>query len=125
MSNENITAPNTSDYKFNPQLSYFGTKIRIEFSGSCLKQYKITHDRCFEISKKVNISDYPKLESCLFGLVALTKNGEIDKYEYFGYCIGFDRQTFLASSSGTSKNVIILGADMSLSTNIGNKKKDK
>ena len=53
LSNENITAPNTSDYKFNPQLSYFGTKTRIEFSGSCLKQYKITHDRCFEISKKL------------------------------------------------------------------------
>ena len=57
-------------------------------------------------------------------MVALTKNGNIDKYEYFGYCIGFYRQIFLPSSSGTSKHVIIFGADMSLSTKIGNRKKD-
>ena len=41
MSDENITALTTSDYKRNPQLSYFGTKTRVEFRGSCLKQDKI------------------------------------------------------------------------------------
>ena len=42
--NDSITAPTTSDYSLNPQLSYFGTEIRVEFKGSCLKQDKITYD---------------------------------------------------------------------------------
>ena len=37
-SDENITAPTTSNYKLNPQLSYYGTKTRVWFDGSCLKQ---------------------------------------------------------------------------------------
>ena len=40
-SDENITAPNTSDYKLNQELSYYGTKTRVEFKGSCLKQDKL------------------------------------------------------------------------------------
>ena len=40
---ENITALTTSDYNLNPQLSYFGTKTKVEFKGSCLKQDKITY----------------------------------------------------------------------------------
>ena len=38
LSDENITASTTSDYKLNPQLNYFGTKARLAFRGSCLKQ---------------------------------------------------------------------------------------
>ena len=45
----------------------------------------------YEISKTINISDYPTLENCLFGAVKLTKNADIDKYGYSGYGIGFDR----------------------------------
>ena len=41
LSDENITAPTTSNYKLNSQLSYFGTKTRVDFRGSCLKQDKI------------------------------------------------------------------------------------
>ena len=37
LSDENITAPTTSDYRLNPHLSYLGTKARLEFRGSCLK----------------------------------------------------------------------------------------
>ena len=43
LSNENIKAPTTSDFKFNPELRFFGTKTKVEFNGSCLKQDKITH----------------------------------------------------------------------------------
>ena len=42
LSDENVTAPTTSDYKLNPKLSYIGTKTRAEFRGSCLKQNKAT-----------------------------------------------------------------------------------
>ena len=102
MSDENITAPTTSDYKINPQLSYFGTKTRLEFKGSCLKQDKITYDHgkivniyiVYEIRNNYEISSYPTLENCLFGAVKLTENANIDKYKYSRYSIKFDRKGF-------------------------------
>ena len=45
----------------------------------------------YEISKRINISDYRTLENCLFRAVSLTKNVDIDRYGYSGYGIGFDR----------------------------------
>ena len=73
MSDGNITAPTTSDYKLNPQLSYIGTKTRIEVKGRCLKQEKITYHLgkivniyiVYEISRIFNISIYPTLENCV------------------------------------------------------------
>ena len=98
MSDENITFV-TPDYSLNPKLSYFGNNIRVEFDGSCLKQAKITYnlrkiDNCivYEVNQTYDISSYPTLENCLFGAVSLTKNGDIDKYKYSGYVIGFDRK---------------------------------
>ena len=35
LSDENITAATTSDYKLNPQLSCYGPKTRVWFYGSC------------------------------------------------------------------------------------------
>ena len=67
----------------------------------------------------------PTLKNCLFGAVTLTKNADIDKYEYSGYGIGFDRKTvFSFSSCGFGQNVITFGVDMSSSAHINNKKKD-
>ena len=51
LSDEKITPPTTSDYRLNPQLSYYGTKTRVKFDGSCLKQDKVT----FNHGKVVNI----------------------------------------------------------------------
>ena len=51
MSDKNITALTTSDFKLNPELSYVGTKSRAEFNRSCLKQNEITYDH----GKVVNI----------------------------------------------------------------------
>ena len=42
MSDENVTAPTTSDYCIILQPSYLDTKARLEFRGNCLKQDKIT-----------------------------------------------------------------------------------
>ena len=102
MLDENITAPTTADCILNPQISYFGTKTRVEFKESFVKQDKITYDHgkivniyiAYEISKNYGISSYPTLENCLFGAVALTKNADIYKYKYSGYGIGFDRKGF-------------------------------
>ena len=101
----------------------FGTKTKVEFNGSFLKQDKITYNNrkviniylVYEISRNISISDYPTLENCLFGGVSLTKRADINKYKYSGSRIGFD-------SGGTGRNVIIFGLDMNLSTKIDNRK---
>ena len=78
----------------------------------------------YEISKKINMSDYPTLENCLFRAAKLTKNADIGKYKYSGYGIGFDRRgIFSFSGTGLGRNVIVFRVDMSSSTKIDNKKK--
>ena len=81
-------------------MSYYGTKTRVKFIGSCLKQSKISYNH----GKVVNIYIVYKLgtssshvndstlKNCLFGEVTLTKNADIDKYQYSVYGIGFDRR---------------------------------
>ena len=70
----------------NPLVDFVGTKARVKYNGDCLKQVKI------EIEISVNITSYPTLENCLFCLVKLTKNVDVDLYKYSGYGIGFDRK---------------------------------
>ena len=38
LSNESIKPPTTSNNSLNPKLSYYGTKVRVQFTKSCLKQ---------------------------------------------------------------------------------------
>ena len=50
----------------------------------------------------------------MFSAVKLTKNVDIDRYQYSGYGIGFNRKSsFSFPFVGFSRNVIIFGADMS------------
>ena len=100
MSVESIKPPSTSDNSLAPSLSYIGsTKTVVKFVGSCLKQDKVT----FTNGKK------SKYTYCLwknfmgswiwwlfnarklFGAVKLIKHADIDKYNYSGHGIGFDR----------------------------------
>ena len=82
LSDEKINSITTSNYSITPELSHYGTKVRVKFSGSCLKHDKATYKHgtivniyiVYEISKNYNISSYPALESCLFGAVSLTKH---------------------------------------------------
>ena len=63
-------------------------------------------------------------QNYLFGVIKLTKNCYIDKYEYAGYGNGFDSKgTFLHPSDGTGVNVVVFGADMSSSVHANNKTK--
>ena len=78
----------------------------------------------YEIISNYKDINYPTLENCLFGSVKLTKNADIDKYGYFGYGIGFDRESSFSIGNETGKNVIIFGVDMSSSTKIDNRKID-
>ena len=99
MSDERINSIKTSNHSITPNWNYYGIKTRVEFNGSCWKQDKVPFNHrkvlsiciVYEISESINISDYPTLENCLFGVVSLTKNADINKYNYCGYGIGFDR----------------------------------
>ena len=50
ISNESIKPPATSNNSLNPRLSYYGTKVRVQFTKSCLKQ----SDHIFTHQKIVN-----------------------------------------------------------------------
>ena len=118
LSDEEINSIKTSNYSAIPYFHTYGTKIKVKFNGICLKQNKITYTHgkivniyiVYEISKSINISDYPTLENCLFGAVSLTKNADIDRYKYSGYGIGFYRHGSLSFPGiGLGRNVIIFG----------------
>ena len=131
LSDERLDSFTPSNYKITPELSFYGTKTKVEFNGCCLKLDKVTYNHgkvvniyiVFEISKNYNISSYPALENCLFGAVNLTKNADIDKYKYYGYGIGFDRHGEFSFGNGPGKNYIIFGADLSSSSSHDNNKK--
>ena len=44
LTDKNITAPSAPNNFLNPSLEYLGTKPRVRFSGSCLKQNAITYN---------------------------------------------------------------------------------
>ena len=132
MSNERVNSITTSNYSITAKLSHYGTKTKVKFSGSCLKQDKATYNHgttvniyiVYEISKNYNISSYPTLENCLFGAASLTKHVDIDHYKYSGYGIGFDRKGEISFGNGSGRNVIIFGAYMSSSVHANNRTKD-
>ena len=133
LSDERINSITTSNYSIIPELSHYGTKTRVKFNGSCLKQDKATYSHgtivniyiVYEVSKKDNIRSYPTLENCLFRAVSLTKHVDIDQYKYSGYGNGFDRKgEFSFGSNGIGRNVIIFGADMSSSVHANNRTKN-
>ena len=130
LSDERIDFNTASNHSITPKLGFYGTKTRVEFNGSCLKQDKVTYNHgaivniyiVYVISKNYNISSYPTLQNCLFGAVSLTKHA--DQYKYFGYSIVFDRKSEFTSGNGFGRNCIIFGADMSHSVHVDNKKKN-
>ena len=133
LSNESIKPPTTTNNSLTPELNYHGTKTKIKFIGSCLKQssHILTHKKVvniyivYELAASSSHDSNPTVKNCLFGAVALTKNADIEKYKYSGYGIGFDRRSSSSfTSGGFGQNMLIFGADMSTSIHIDNKKKD-
>ena len=129
---ESIELPTTSDNSLTPELSYYEYNRKVRFTGSCLKQSKITYTHkkvvniyiVYELIASSSHSDDPTLKNCLFGAVTLTKNADNDKYGYSGYGTEFDRRpSFSFPGGGFGQNVLIFGADMSSSAHIDNKKR--
>ena len=77
LSAESIKPPTTSDNSLTPALSYYGTKTRVKFTGSCLKQSKIsyTHGKVvniyiiYELGASSSQSNDPSLKECLVQLL--------------------------------------------------------
>ena len=71
MSDKKISSIIAPNYIVTPFLDYYGTKIRLEFSGNCLKQDKVTFNHgkvvniyiIFEMSKSIKIRNYLTLEN--------------------------------------------------------------
>ena len=56
------------------------------------------------------------IQNSLFGAVTLTKNADIDKYQYSGYGIGFYKKSSFSFAGGRfGQRVINFGVDMSSS----------
>ena len=130
LSAESIKPPTTSDNSLNPELSYIDYNRRIKFTGSCLKQSKITYTHnksvniyiVYELGASSSHIDDPTLKDCLFDAVTLTKNSDIDKYGYSGYGIEFDRRGSFSFPGGEyGQNVLTFGADMISSPHIDKK----
>ena len=100
MSDEKINSVKTTDYRLTPYSDYYNTnKIRANFNGGYLKQDQSTlfHGgivNVYIVTDNFNVNSYPTLDNCLFRTVKLTKNTDIDQYEYYNYRIGFDRKEF-------------------------------
>ena len=91
LSDEKVNSVKTPNHSINLNLDYYGTKTRVQFNGSCLRQDSVTFNHgkvvniynFYEISKSIIISKYPTLENCLFGAVSLTEDAVINKYKIF------------------------------------------
>ena len=95
LSDKRINSIKTPNHSITPNLDYYGTKTRVEFNRTCLKQDKVTsnHRKVVSIYNvyEVLAVQNPTVANCLFGAVSLNKNADIDKYKCFGYEIRFER----------------------------------
>ena len=134
LSDESIKPPATSDNSLSLLINYLDNKRKLKFNEGCLiLQNKPTYTHStfvnlyivYELSGSDSSSDDPILRNSLFGAVKFTKNGDIDKYWYSGYWVGFDRKgSFSFRRGGFGQNIIIFEVDMSSSVHVDNQKKD-
>ena len=87
LSAETIKLPTTSDNSLTSTSSYYDDfKVRVKFTGSCLKQpsFKHTHKTIvniyidYELGASTSNDNDLTLKNCLFGAVTLTKNTDVD-----------------------------------------------
>ena len=94
-----------------------------------MKQDKITYTHgkivsiyiAYELTGPNSDDNDPTVKNSLFGAVTLTKNADIDMYQYSGYGTGFDRRGSFSFPGGRfGSNIIIFGVDMSSSVHVVN-----
>ena len=134
LSDETIKPPTTSNNSLTPTINYYyPNKIRVKFTGRCLKQDKVIFNHgkvvniyiIYELGASTSSDSDPTIKNCLFGAVTLTENTDINKYKYSGYGTRFDRRSsFSFPGGGFGQNIIYFGADMNSSIHIDSKRKD-
>ena len=94
LSNKSIKPPTTSNNSLTPILNYHGTRRKVSFDKTCLKQDKVTFNHrkivniyiVYEIIRIANINDNRNsnltVQNALFGAVSLTENPDVNKYKY-------------------------------------------
>ena len=129
LSDEVIKSPTRNNNSLAPNLEYFDKKMSLKFDGNCLiKLDKFTFNEetvniyiVYDLDSNLNNFD-PTLENCLFGAVKLTKNNDVEKYQYSGYGTGFySRGTFSHPTGSFGQNALNFGADMSSSAHATNR----
>ena len=126
---EVIKSPTINNKSLAPKLEYLDKKMFVKFDRSCLiKRDKFTFNEktvniyiVYDLDSNLNNFD-TTLQNCLFGAVKLTKNSDIDKYQYSCYGTGFDSKGSFPHPTGNfGQNAIIFGVDMSSSTHATNR----
>ena len=121
LSAESIKPPTTSDNGLTPALNYYCNKVRVKFPGRCLKQQKISYTPLnivniyivYEFGASTSYDNDPTLKKCLFGVVTLTKNTDIEKKTDIER-----RSSFSFPGGGFRQHVLILGVYMGSSAHI-------
>ena len=70
-----------------PALSYYDTKTRLKFTGSCLQQPKVSYTYgtivniyiVYELGASSSYKNDPTLKNSFFGAVRVSKKADIDK----------------------------------------------
>ena len=81
LSDQSIKLPTTFDNSLTPKLNHYDAKIRVKFTGSCLKQPNITYNHgnveniyiVYELGASSSHFDDSAIKNCLFGAVTLKK----------------------------------------------------
>ena len=89
LSDEVIKFPTINHKSLAPKLEYLDKKMFVKFDGSCpIKRDKLTFNEktvnmhtVYDLDSNLNNFN-TTLPNCLFGAVKLTKNSDIDKYQY-------------------------------------------
>ena len=77
LSDERINSIKTPNHNITPNVNYYDAKTKVEFNASSLKvshldSVTFNHEKVvntyivYEISKTINIRNYPTLENCFF-----------------------------------------------------------
>ena len=94
LSDETITPYAISDNSLVLWIDRYGTKIRLQFNKTCLKQSNTLPDDkghivnvyiVYELGASSSNPNDPTLKSCLFDAVTLTKNADIGKKRIFWF----------------------------------------
>ena len=129
MSDEKSVLTATSTDKSASKPVYDNARIKVRFNGDLLRQNQVTYNHgpivniyiVYETTPDTKTSNITP-ENCLFGVIKITKNADVDKYKYSRFGIGFDsRGSFSHPSGGNSTNVIVFGADLSSYVHANNK----